>query len=592
MEFGVGLIGRLKDGVTAAQARAEMTQIAQSFEAQYPDMYSGTLRVEPHTYAFAGYSMQRARPLVVLLMAAVGCVLLIACANVAGLLLVRASHRGREMAIRAAIGAQRMRLLRQCLVESLLLAAGGSGLGIGMAEGLLFTLRHWGPQSVPRLQDAAINPTVLLFTLVVSVTTGIVVGLVPAWKLSHVAPQASLKDTGQVGATRASNRLLDAIAIGEVALAMVLLIGGGLLVRSFARLLETPTGFDAHNTLVVRTVFDDARYPEATRRDIAQRTLLERLAHVPGVVSVAAASHLPLSDDRQIGIRFPHDAPDDFHWAANSLVSPGYLRTMGIPLLRGRDFSYEDLPGSVPVAVVSETFARQYLPGQEAIGQRFQWGDRATFTIVGVAADVHIAALDADPPPMVYDSMFQVRSGASGRTALVLRGSQPLDGQVRAIAEIIASVDRDLPLYQVSSLATLVEESLAQRRFTLQLLAAFAVCAVALAMIGLFGVLSYVVKQREREFGVRMALGADRAGILVLIVRKGLLLGIVGCALGLVLAVGGTSLLEASLYHVSRFDPMTFVVLPCVLLSAAAISVFIPAKRAASIDPMQALRSE
>ena len=592
MEFGVGLIGRLKPGVSEAQARAEIEQIAHNFQTEHADDYTSMLRIEPHTYAFAGYSMRKAQPLVVLLMAAVACVLLIACANVANLLLERAGHRAREMAIRAALGARRMRLLRQCLIESLVLAIGGASLGIAIAQSILLALHRWGPQSVPQLHDAALHPLVLAFTLLLTVGTAILFGFVPAWKMSHVSPHASLKDTAQIGSTRGSQRLQDCVAIGEVALAVVLLTSGGLLLRSFLRLLDTPFGFNPRQTFVARTLFDHARYPEMARRSAVQQQLLDRLSHLPGIVSAAAASHLPLSDERQIGIRMEHAAQNDFHWAANSLVSPGYFQSMGIPLLRGRDFNQQDRPASIPVAIVSQAFVRQYLPGREALGQRFYWGDRALFTIVGIAADVHIAALDADPPPMVYNSMFQIESGASGRTAFVLRALPERILQPAEIQQILASADPDLPLYGVTNLAGLIEESVAQRRFTLLLLGSFACVAVFLAMTGLFGVLSYLVQQREREIGVRMALGAARGAILKMILRKGFVLGATGCLIGLAVSILATPLLRASLYHVSRFDPLTMLFVLVFLLSVTMLSVFLPARRAASVEPMQALRSE
>jgi putative ABC transport system permease protein len=438
----------------------------------------------------------------------------------------------------------------------------------------------------------SLNPLVLLFTLALTVGTGVLFGLIPAWRMSQVSPQAAIKDTSQVGTGHQGQRLLDAIAMAEVALAMVLLIAGGLLLRSFAHLMQTPSGFDPKGTLVVRTNFDRARYPQGARRNVVQRELLQRFSHLPGVTSVAAASHLPLSDERQIGIRLEHSAPDDFHWAANSVVSPAYFQTMGIPLLQGRDFNDQDRPDSVPVAIVSQAFVSQYLRGKNPLGQRFYWGDRALFTVIGVASDVHVAALDADPPPMVYNSMFQVEFGASSRTAFLLRGSENRIAQLPEIQKIVWSVDRDLPLYDHTSLSTLVEESLAQRRFTLQLLVAFALCAVILATVGLFGVMSYLVEQREREFGLRMALGADRSRILILITRKGLMLATVGCIAGLMLSVLSTSLLRTSLYHVNRFDAITFFSVPCLLLAVAMLAVLFPARRAASVDPMKALRSE
>ena len=250
------------------------------------------------------------------------------------------------------------------------------------------------------------------------------------------------------------------------------------------------------------------------------------MSRLPAVTTVAAASHLPLSDERQIGIRLEHAAPDDFHFTANSLVSPGYFRAMGIPLLRGREFTARDTSSSVPAAVVSEAFVRQYLPGVEPLGQRFQWGDRALFTIVGVAQDVHIAALDADPPPMVYDSMFQVQSGASGRMALVFRTSGNTQVPLDEVKRVVSSIDPDLPIYGVTSLSILVSDSLAQRKFTLLVLAGFAFIAALLAVIGLFGVLSYIVEQRRKEIGVRMALGATRNSIVTLVLRRGLALGV------------------------------------------------------------------
>jgi predicted permease len=592
MEFGVGLIGRLKPGVTEAQAQTEIKRIAQSFEREHADVYSGTLSVEPHTYAFAGYSMRKARPLVVLLMAAVACVLLIACANVANLLLERAGHRAREMAVRAALGASRLRLLRQCLVESLVLAALGATLGIGFAEAVLQGLRNWGPQSLPQLHDAVINPLALAFTLVLTAGASLLFGMLPALRMSHVSPQTALKSGQQIGTGRAVQRMQNLVAIAEIALAAVLLTGGGLLLHSFARLLDTPLGFEPKGTMVARTMFDRARYPEQGRRIAAQRELLSRMAQLPGITKVAAASHLPFSDERQIGVRMEHAPADEFHWAANSLVSPGYFQAMGISLLRGRDFSDDDLPGSLPVAIVSEAFARQYLPGVDAIGQRFQWGDRALFTIVGVVADVHIAALDADPPPMVYNSMFQVDSGATGRTAFVLRGGQGQSVPAVGLLQVLASTDQGLPLYGVTRMSELIDATLAQRRFTILLLAGFAASAAFLAMSGLFGVLSYLVQQREREIGVRMALGAGRAAILKMILRKGLVLGGCGCIAGILLSMLATPLLRANLYHVSRFDPWTLGVVLCLLMGVTLLAVLVPAKRAVSIDPMQALRSE
>jgi predicted permease len=589
-EFGVGLIGRLKPGVSTEQAQRDVEAIATAFMQQYG--YSGTVRVVPRAYAFAARTVEKARPLVVLLIMAVACVLVIACANVANLLLARATHRSREMAVRSAVGANPARIVRQCLVESVLLSMCGASAGIIVAAVSVAGLRRFGPADVPRLHDVMLHPVVLLFTLVLSVVTAILFGFVPAWRLAHVAPQACLKESTQAGPARGTQRLQNSAATLEIAAALVLLISGGLLLRSFVRLLESPFGFDPNGVFVMRTLFDRARYPDPVKRQAAQRELLDRLSHLPGVTAVAAASHLPLSDARQIGFRLEHAAADDYHWAQNSLVSPGYFHAMGISLLEGRDFTAQDRPDTPSVAIISEKMAKQYFPGRGPIGQRFQWGDRAFFTVTGVAADVHISALDADPPPMIYTSMFQVESGASGRNAFVLRSKGEEQGLFQEVQQQVWSVDKDLPIYNTTTLGKLVSESLAQRRFTVLLLGSFAVIAVVLAAIGLFGVISYLVAERTREFGVRMALGADRVSIYWQVLKRAAVLAIGGCGVGLLLSVFASRLLQANLYQVSRFDAPTIVLVPLLLLSVALFAAYWPARRATKVDPMVALRYE
>jgi len=589
-EFGVGLIGRLKPGVSLEQAQQDVESIATVFMQQ--DGYSGTVKVAPKAYLFAAYAVQKARPLLLLLAMAVGCLLLIACANVANLLLARAGHRSHEMAIRSAVGANPHRLLRQCLVESVLLAFLGAGAGIVIAKAAVEGLRRFGPADVLRLHDVVLHPSVLLFTLGVSLLSAIVFGFAPAWRLSHVAPQSSLKESIQTGPARGTQRLQRAAATMEIAAALVLLISGGLLGRSFMRLLNSPFGFDPTGTFVVRTMFDRSRYPDPAKRNAVQKQLLEDLQHLPGVSAAAAASHLPLSDARQIGFRLEHAAADDYHWAENSLVSSGYFRTMGISLLKGRDFSEQDIPGASNVAVVNEALARKFFPGQDPIGRRFQWGDRAYFTVIGVAADVHISALDAEPQPMIYYSMFQVEMGNSGRMAFVLRSNAGAQGLFAEVQRRIWAADKDLPLYHTSTLATLVSESLAQRRFTLVLLSSFAAIALTLAAIGLFGVISQLVADRTREFGLRMALGANRNSIYWQVLRRAAELGIGGCVLGLLLSVLASRLLASSLYQVSRFDLPTMLLVPLLLLGVALFAAYWPARRATQVDPMVALRYE
>jgi predicted permease len=589
-EFGVGLIGRLRPGVTVIQAQMDVDGIANRFMQQYG--YSGTIRVAPKAYPFAQHTTQKARPLLWLLALGVACVLLVACANVANLLLARTRHRQHEMAIRSAIGASHARVLSQGLAESVVLSFAGASLGVLLAEACVLGLQRYGPVDVPRLHEVSLHPQALLFTVAVSLISALGFGFVPAWRLSQAAPVAALRESTQAGPGRTAERLQHSVAVFEMATAVVLLVTGGLLLKSFVRLLNSPAGFDPESAYVVRTLFDRARYPDPEKRKAVQLELLDRLEHLPGVTAVAAASHLPLSDERQIGFRLEHAPADEFHWAQNSLVSPGYFRAMGISLPEGRDFSPDDRPDTTKVAIISETMARQFFPGMNPIGQRFHWGDRALFTIIGVAADVHISALSADPPPMIYNSMFQIESGASGRTAFVLRTAAGNEGMFAAVQRQVWSVDKDLPIYNSTTLATLVSESVAQRRFSVLLLGIFAIIALLLAAIGLFGVISYFVGERTKEFGVRMALGADRIRIYRQVLARATILGLAGCLLGLCISVLISRALESMLYHVARFDWATMVLVPLILLSAAMIAAYWPAYRATRVDPMVALRYE
>jgi len=603
-EFGIGLVGRLKPGVTKEQAQQDIAGIAHAFMQQY-SQYSGTVRVQPKVYPFAAYAVDKARPLVLLLALAVGCVLLISCANVANLLLARASPRAREMAVRTALGANRTRIMRQCLVESVLLSLIGASAATLIAAGSISALRRFGPPNVPRLSEVALHPTALIFTLSLSVAVAILFGFAPAWRLSHVAPQEAIKESTQVGLGHSSQRLQNFVVITEIAATCVLLIVGGLLIRSFVQLLNSPFGFDPNNAFVVRTLFDRARYPDPARRMAVQQELLESLRRMPGAKVVAAASHLPLSDTREIGFRLEHASPDDYRWAENSLVSPGYFKAMGISLIRGRDFNKEDSarsPKTDPLrncvadtcgAIVSETFAKKFLAGQNPIGRSFEWGgDGDLFTIIGIAADVHISALDAEPPPMIYLSMFQVESGGAGRTAFVLRSDQ--SGQIlfNEVQQRVWAVDKDLPVYNTTSMASLVSESIAQRRFTVLLLSTFGALALLLAAIGLFGVVSCLVAERTHEFGVRIALGAERKDIYSQVLRRAAALSGAGCLLGLLSSVLVSSFLRTSLYRVNRFDLTTMFLTPALLLSVALFAAYWPARRAAKVDPMVALRYE
>jgi predicted permease len=589
--FGVGFIGRLNPGMTTQQTQRDVEQIAANFMRQHADIYIGNIRVAPHVFPFIAHTTEKARPLLILLAASVACVLLIACANVANLLLARANARRQEMALRAAVGAGRARILRQCLVESALLAFLGAVAGVLLAVALVFGFRSFGPADLPRLQDVTLHPIALAFTFALALLTSIAFGFAPAWRLSRIAPQSSLKESTQVGSGHTSQRVQNVIAAAEIALALVLLITGGLLLRSFMRLLDSPFGFDPKNAFVVRTIFDRGRYPEAAKRTAVQKELLDRLSHLPGITAIAEASHLPLSDTRQIGFRLEHSAPNDFHWVENSLISPGYFRAMGITLRQGRDFIDQDRPNSQSVVIISQAFARQYFPHQDPIGKRLLWGDPPGFTVIGIAADVHNSALDADPPPMTYFSMFQVERETS-KTAFILRGKSAGPELLPEIRKQISSLDKELPLYDTTTLQSFVSESLTQRHFTILLLGSFALIALVLAAIGVFGVNSYIAAQRSREFGVRVALGADRASIAWLVLRRGAAIAVAGCACGLILSIFASRLLLASLYRTSQYDPMTLCLVPTILFVVVLLAAWLPARQAAKVDPMQALRGE
>jgi putative ABC transport system permease protein len=603
-EFGIGLVGRLKPGVTKEQAQQDIASIAHAFMQQY-SQYSGTVRVQPKVYPFEAHAVDKARPLVLLLALAAGCVLLISCANVTNLLLARANPRAREMAVRTALGANRTRIMRQCLVESVLLSLIGASAATLIAAGSISALRRFGPPNVPRLYEIALHPAAFLFALSLSVAVTILLGFAPAWRLSHVAPQEAVKESTQVGLGHSSQRLQNSVVITEIAATVVLLIVGGLLIRSFVQLLNSPFGFDPTNAFVVRTLFDRGRYPDPARRMAVQQELLESLRRLPGAKVVAAASHLPLSDTREIGFRLEHAAPDDYRWAENSLVSPGYFKAMGISLIRGRDFNEEDSARSAKTdplrncvadtcdAIVSETFAKKFFAGRDPIGRRFEWGGGGDlFTIIGIAADVHISALDAEPPPMIYLSMFQVESGGSGRIAFVLRSDQ--SGQIlfKEVQQRLWAVDKDLPVYNTTSMAALVSESIAQRRFTVLLVGTFGALALLLAAIGIFGVVSCLVAERTHEFGVRIALGAERKDIYGQVLRRAAALSGAGCLIGLLSSVLVSSFLRTSLYRVNRFDLTTMFLTPALLLSVALFAAYWPARRAARVDPMVALRYE
>ena len=592
-EFGTFAVARLKPGVSLPQAQEDVARIAAEFEKQYPQFYNGSVYVKATASPLAADIVGKVRPMLLLLLGAVGFVLLIACANLANLLLARASARSREMAVRSALGASPVRLVRQFLTESVLLAIAGGALGLFAAFWAVRLLVAFGPERVPRLQDVGVDPPVLGFAVALSLLTGLLFGIAPAWRASRGEPQSALKEAGaRAGTSRERLRLRDALVVLETACSLLLLVGAGLLLNSFVRVLRVPPGFNPNGVLIARTQFDESRYPKAEQCGLAERQIMARLRRLPGVESAGFVTNLPLADPRGIGFRIEGHPPNEFHNADNALVNEDYFRAMDIPILRGRSFRERDTPSTTLVAVINQTLARTYFPNQDPIGKRLVWGYRTPFTIVGVAGDVKFSALDAEVAPMIYMSNFQVTSGISRHAVFVVRTAGDPAGLASAARREIWSVDKDLPVFGVTTMNDVLSSSTAQRCFSMILLGAFAVLALLMAAVGLYGVLSYSVSQRMHEMGLRMALGANARDLMRLVVRQGIRVALAGVAAGLLASVAATRLLAGMLFGVSPLDPLTFAAVVAVLVAAAALASFIPARRATRVDPMVALRYE
>jgi putative ABC transport system permease protein len=586
-------VGRLKDGVTLQQAQDDVKRIATEFQRENPNVYNGKIYLITSLRPLASDVVGKVRPMLLVLMAAVGFVLLIACANIANLLLARSTARARETAIRSAIGASGSRLVRQFLTESVLLSGGGGVLGLLAAYWIVRLIAAVGPSQVPRLSELSIHPTALIFTLSVSLITGLLFGIAPAVRLASLNLNSALKEgASQTGTGRRHHRLANTLVVVEMGCSLLLLVGAGLLINSFIRVLRVPPGFNPEGVLVARTSFDKGHYPDREKRMAVEHEIMARIARMPGVQSAALASHLPLVDDRAIGVHAEGADPTDFRWAQNDLIDENYLRVMGIPLLQGRSFTQGDTPSTPPVAVINQSMARQYWPGQNAVGKHFDWGPHPPFTVIGVAADVKISALDADAPATAYMSLYQIQSGASSRAVFIVRSAMDAGSLATAIRREVWSVDKELPLYDIRTMGEIVATSVAQRRFAVLLLGSFAGLALMLAAIGLYGVLSYSVIERTREMGLRMALGARPIDLLRLVVGQGVRLAAVGVGAGLIASLILTRLISNLLFGVSPLDPITFLAVAGVLLVVAFLATYIPAHRAASVDPMVALRYE
>jgi predicted permease len=601
--LGINGIGRLKPGITIEQARADMASVTSNLAAAFPEANKGTgAKLIPLKNWLVG-GIER---ILLILQVSVAFVLLIACVNVANLLLARSSARTREFAVRSALGATQRRVVRQLLTESLVLAFAGGALGLLLAAWGTRAVLGVLPTALPRAQEIGLDVRVLIFTLGVSVFAGILFGLVPALKMSSAHPQEGLKEGGRtLSSTR--HTVQGAFVITEMAMALVLLAGSGLMVRSLVRLWSVDPGFDPNNALYLGMSLPPSMMnatPDAVRT--AYRELDRRISAISGVESVSQTwGALPLSGDDEFTFWFegqPEPASQsEKHWALDYIVEPAYLKAMGLRLLQGRFLTEQDNERTPRVVVVDDVFARKLFPNGDAIGKRIESrliGQPAE--IVGVVAHVKQWGLDTDqsqsvrmqvymPCMQMPDAFVQLQSSGSG---MIVRSSQASAGLLDSIREVSRQMSSEQVIFAVQSMEEIVAESIADRRFSMILLAAFAGLALLLAGVGIYGVISYVVGQRTHEIGIRMALGARQPDILRLVLSGAGGLAVIGIGIGLASALALTRLMANLLYGVGPNDPITFVVVPLILGSIALLASYLPARRASRVDPMVALRYE
>jgi putative ABC transport system permease protein len=535
------------------------------------------------------------RPALLLLTAAVGVVLLIACANVANLLLARAATRRGEIAVRAALGAGRGRLVRQLLTESLLLSCLGGAFGLVLGTWAVDVIKTLQPGTLPRVQSLAVDGRVLLFTFLVSVLTGLLFGAVPGMLLSRASLQGTLQQGGRGVRGRLSRRMRGALVAAQVAMSLVLLVAAGLQIRSLGRLLAVHPGFDAANVLTFKVNLPDRRYPDDAQQAAFYDRAVADLAALPGVVSAAAVSSVPISDDDLIfsfTIEGRPPAPPEEETSANwYAVSPDYFRTLRVPLVRGRLFTAADAATTPRVALINETMARRVFPGQDPLGQHLRMGvdGKVVRTIVGVVGDLRHYGLDQPVTMQMYEPCAQRPWSAM---TLLLRAAARPDTLAPAARRAILAIDPGQPVSEVRTLQAIVDLSTAQRRFTLVLLTLFALVALVLASVGLYGVVAYSVTQRTHEIGVRMALGAQRGEILALVLRQGMGMTLWGLLAGLLGAAALARVMSGLLFGVSAHDPITFAATVLILSTVALGAIWVPARRATRVEPTSALRYE
>jgi putative ABC transport system permease protein len=589
------VIARIKTGTTLEQAQAEMTTIADRLQQQYPGTNTSIgAVVTPLHEQMVG----KIKSTLFVLLGAVAFVLLIACANVANLLLARAAVRQKEIALRLALGASRARLIRQFLTESVLLASLGGVVGLLLSLAGLNVLKGFIPPNVSQAQTIAIDAKVLIFTVLVSLVTGLIFGIAPALQAAHFNLNDTLKESGRDSAAGSrGNRIRGLLVISEVAVSFILLIGAGLLINSFLHLRNVDPGFRAEKVLTMRIVLPEVRYPDSKVRAPFYDELIRRVEVLPGVTSAAVVTDVPLTNSgNSVGVSIEgraDPAPDRVPIVITRMISSHYFKTMSIPLLKGRELTETDKADSSPVVVISETTARVFWPGEDPLGKRIKVGfgpnnDNQWLTVIGVVKDVRNDELGIEPKPQIY--LPHAQNEFFDPRALVVRTNLDPLSLATTVRRTVWEIDKDQPVSDISSMEQVVSDSVARQRFSMFLLGVFAGLALVLAAVGIYGMMSYAVAQRTHEIGIRMALGAQRSDVLKLAVGQGLRLVSVGILIGLAAAFILTRVMASLLFGVSPTDSTTFITIALVLISVAALASYIPALRATKVDPMLALR--
>jgi putative ABC transport system permease protein len=588
----VGAIGRLKPNVSLKAASTEMKSIAQRMEKTYPESNTGwSVKLTP----LLDYAVTQIRPVLLVLMAAVALVLLIACANVANLLLARATAREKEIAIRGALGASRARVIRQLLTESAILAVIGAVVGVFLAWIGLKTLLALAPEGLPRMQHVHIDARALLFTVGITLSTGLIFGMFPAIQIIRTSLSETLKEGGRSsGAAAHTHRVRNLLVVAEVAIAMVLLVGAGLLIKSFVRLMGVDPGFDPRHAIAVGLTLPQAKYPKPEQQAAFCSQLLQKVSTLPGVVAVGVSHVLPMQDDFILTFDIkgrPPAKPGEEPSANYYAVTTNYFKAMGIPLLRGRTFTDRDVKDAPRVALISDSFARRYFPNEDPVGRWISMtnGRESYSEIVGIVGDVKQYGLAAPTPAQMYEPFPQ---DSFRFMNIILRTANDPVAMSGAMRSQVRAVDPEQPVSSIITLDRVVADTVARARFSVILLAVFSAIALVLSAVGIYGVMAYAVTQRTHEMGIRLALGAEPTDVMKLVVLHGMAINSIGLGIGLAAALALTRLLSSLLFGVKAYDPLTFIGIALLVTLVSLLACYVPARRAMRVDPIVALHYE